>query len=161
MNWKSISNLVGQAAPLLGGLLGGPVGAGAGALVAQVLGTEPTPQAIKQKLDADPEAYLKLKTAELDHEKELTRLQLEEMRVILEDKQHARTAHQGSKVPSILTLIVFVLILLAGTALVFATIPTENKDMVNMLVGALIGFASSVTAFWFGADEQKRRGQKR
>ena len=153
MNWKSISNLVGQAAPILGGLLGGPVGAGAGALVAQVLGTDTTPQAIKQKLDADPEAYLKLKTAELDHEQELTRLQLEEMKAILADKQQARTTHQGSKVPSILTLVVFALLLLA--------IPTGNKDMVNMLVGALIGFSSSATAFWFGADEQKRRGQRR
>ncbi|CAL9954891.1 hypothetical protein VPHD518_0004 [Vibrio phage D518] len=161
MNWKSISNLVGQAAPLLGGLLGGPVGAGAGALVAQVLGTDTTPQAIKAKLEADPDAFLKLKTAELDHEQELTRLQLAEMRAILGDKQQARTVHKDSKVPSILTIIVFGLILLAGCALVFATIPPGNKDMVNMLVGALIGFSSSATAFWFGADEQKRRGQKR
>lgn len=159
MSWKSISNFVGQAAPILGGLLGGPMGAGAGALVAQVLGTEPTPDAVKKVLQADPEALTKLKLAELDHEQELARLQLDEYRALLEDKQQARTVHQGSKVPSILTLIVFGLILLAGLALVFLDIPQGNKDMVNMLVGALIGFASSSTAFWWGADEQKRRGQ--
>lgn len=52
--------LVKIGAPVLGGALAGPAGAaignGVGKLLGDLLGVEPTPEAIKEKLETDPEA---------------------------------------------------------------------------------------------------------
>ncbi|MDE3023135.1 MAG: hypothetical protein KGI54_15015, partial [Pseudomonadota bacterium] len=62
MNWKDIAPFVGDAAPIIGGLLGGPAGAAVGSLVANALGTGATPDAVSQALKTDPAAAVKLAT---------------------------------------------------------------------------------------------------
>ena len=37
MDWKDVAGVVGKAAPILGGILGGPAGAAVGSLVARRL----------------------------------------------------------------------------------------------------------------------------
>lgn len=83
MTWKDVGNVVGKAAPVIGGLLGGPVGAAAGKLVANVLGCEESPEAVQAELAKNPEAYVKLKTAEIEHKGQLAELALEEKRLLV------------------------------------------------------------------------------
>tara|TARA_R110000868_G_scaffold408935_2_gene693300 strand:+ start:1459 stop:2055 length:597 start_codon:yes stop_codon:yes gene_type:complete len=64
MKWSDIGDLVGTAAPLVGTLLGGPPGAAIGALVAQALGSDPTPEAVGAAFSSDPEATAKLRMLE-------------------------------------------------------------------------------------------------
>lgn len=63
MSWDTVKSLVSKSAPLLGTLIGGPVGS-AVTLVASALGANETPDAIEQAIKADPEAALKLRTVE-------------------------------------------------------------------------------------------------
>jgi hypothetical protein len=63
VSWDKVKSLVSKSAPLLGTLIGGPVGS-AVTLVASALGTNETPDAIEQAIKADPEAALKLRTVE-------------------------------------------------------------------------------------------------
>tara|TARA_E500000318_G_scaffold46673_4_gene43997 strand:+ start:12926 stop:13522 length:597 start_codon:yes stop_codon:yes gene_type:complete len=64
MKWSDIGDLVGTAAPLVGTLLGGPPGAAIGALVANALGSDPTPEAVSAAFSVDPEATAKLRMLE-------------------------------------------------------------------------------------------------
>jgi hypothetical protein len=81
MTWKDVGSVVGKAAPVIGGLLCGPVGAAAGELVANVLGVENTANAVQSELAKNPDAYVKLKTAEIEHKGKLAELALEEKRL--------------------------------------------------------------------------------
>lgn len=160
MDWKEIGKTVAGAAPVLGGLLGGPVGTAAGTLIASVFGVEPTPKDVAKAIQNDPEAFLRLKEIELNHKEELHNMTVRELEIRLADKQSARNMQiqTQSKVPGYLTGAVVALLAVALLALFSVTIPDGNRDMVNMLIGALIGYASTAIAFWLGADEQKRRG---
>lgn len=74
MEWKDIAGMVGKAAPIVGGLIGGPAGAAVGGLVASALGTEATPDAISRALVTDPDAVVKLKELEVNSRTELQSL---------------------------------------------------------------------------------------
>lgn len=160
MDWKEIGKTVAGAAPVLGGLLGGPVGSAAGTLIASVFGVEPNPKEVAKAIEADPEAFLRLKEIELNHKEELHTLTVRELEIRLLDKQSARDMQMRtqSPVPGYLTGAIVALLAAALIGLFTLVIPEGNRDMINMLIGALIGYASTAFAFWLGADEQKRRG---
>ena len=76
-DWKGIATTIGKIAPALGTVLGGPVGGALGAGVAiltNTLGVDNNPDAVLKAIENDPEAYSKIKQAEMDHELELQKL---------------------------------------------------------------------------------------
>jgi len=77
MNWKDIGGIVASAAPVLGTLLGGPAGGAVGGIIASVLGSEAKPDAVAAAIQADPDAMVKLRQIEADHEADLQRMVLE------------------------------------------------------------------------------------
>jgi Holin of 3TMs, for gene-transfer release len=64
MEWKDLAADVAKAAPILGGLLGGPAGAAVGGLIASALGTSNDPAQISAALATNPDAFVKLKQIE-------------------------------------------------------------------------------------------------
>ncbi|MGF1764913.1 3TM-type holin [Aliivibrio kagoshimensis] len=94
--WESIKSLIGSAAPLIGTLIGGPVGAGVGGLVANALGVENTPQAIEQELMNNPDALLALKSLEMEHQVELKQLALEHAKLESEERKLALTQQHAT-----------------------------------------------------------------
>lgn len=52
------------------------------------------------------------------------------------------------------TLAFFVLFLLVS--LFFVDIPKENKDLVNILLGAVLGWISGVVNFYFGNNKKDK-----
>jgi roadblock/LC7 domain-containing protein len=74
LEWKDIAASVAKAAPLLGTLLGGPAGGAIGGLIASALGTEPTPSAVSQALQTNPDAAVKLAQIEADQRVKLQEL---------------------------------------------------------------------------------------
>jgi len=76
MDWENLgSKLLGGGLPLLGSLIGGPAGAAVGTLIASALGVKDTPEAVAQALN-DPQAMIKLRELELNHEKDLQQMYL-------------------------------------------------------------------------------------
>lgn len=88
MDWKDIGKTIAKiGAPLLGNaILPGIGGVAASAIVASALGVEDTPDAIDVAIRTDPEAALKLRTAELENARDLRSLVLQ-----AESKQIAET----------------------------------------------------------------------
>ena len=60
MNWSDIKDTLAKVAPTLGGLIGGPAGAGIGSMLSAALGCANTPDAVQQALAVDPQAAVKL-----------------------------------------------------------------------------------------------------
>ena len=70
MDWKDIAADVSKSAPLLGGLLGGPVGLAvttAGSLIASAFGVEATPEAVAKAM-LDPASQVTLAGIEKDRQ---------------------------------------------------------------------------------------------
>lgn len=51
------------------------------------------------------------------------------------------------------SVLAFALFLLVG--LFFLDIPAENKDLVNILLGSVVGWTSSIVSFYFGSIDKR------
>lgn len=71
IDWKKVGNKLRGALPVLGGALGGPLGATAGGVIADFLGVDNSPEAVMTALD-DPKAILALKKAKLESDTQIT-----------------------------------------------------------------------------------------
>lgn len=74
MEWKDLAATIGKFAPMLGTAIGGPAGAGIGAIVASALGTGNTPDEVSQALAVNPDAAVKLKQIEATRQVDLQTL---------------------------------------------------------------------------------------
>ena len=101
--WDKVLELIGDAAPVVGTMLGGPAGTVVGGLVAKALGVDNTPEAIEEALKNNPEALVKIK--EIEASRELAQLENQyknkvednraaehEVDLVVQDKQNARAA---------------------------------------------------------------------
>jgi len=88
MDWKEVGKKIAKiGAPLLGGVLGGPAGAGIGTLVASLFGADPDdPADVLQKMAADPEAAVKLRELELRHAERLEEMALRHAEIDAEER---------------------------------------------------------------------------
>jgi len=175
MNWESIGNVIGGAAPLIGSLLLGKAGEKAGELVAAVLGCDPTPAAVSNALTADPEAFVKLKQAEMDHVEKLQALAFQEKQLIIQaetenrridtaDFQNARGRDADLKKAGYTNRRADLMVAVAFCSLVFICwlinsnvgLKPEVLAIFNMAIGALLKMLGDAFQFEFGSS----RGSK-
>jgi hypothetical protein len=86
----SAKRVISTVAPLLGGALGGPLGAAAGNFIAQKLGGGDSKAAEAAIVAGDPETLLALKKVETDFKAHLADLGVEEDRIMADDRANAR-----------------------------------------------------------------------
>jgi len=77
MQWKDIANLIGKAAPAVGTLIGGPIGAVVGQGLSLALGVKDEPSAVADALKNDPKALVKIKQYQIDHKYDLEKMHLQ------------------------------------------------------------------------------------
>lgn len=160
MKWDNIKEIIGQSAPVLGGLLGGPVGASVGGLISTVLGTENNPEAVLSELKANAEAVLKLKQIEVDHKIKLEDLRLKEIGLILKDVENARTRQvqsekaTGKKDWNLYLLAWTIVVGYFGliTVLIDGNVPEDKTGVVYMLFGTLATAFGGVIQYFFGSS---------
>jgi hypothetical protein len=167
MDWSQVATNISSTAPLLAGLLDGPVGLGvtaAAAIISHALGTPSDPSFVERALN-DPGALEKIRQAEsanslqlqqlivtaaqarLAHENEMARIQTSE-------RLNARAMGTVNRdwVPKVLALAVttgfFGILLLMA----FQPLPGTNKDLVNVIVGALGTAWISIIGYYFGTS---------
>ncbi|MDP8275894.1 MAG: hypothetical protein RAO92_05780 [Candidatus Euphemobacter frigidus] len=164
MDWKGIAATVSKAAPLLGTLVGGPIGGAAGTaikLIAGALGVEETPDAIEAEIRANPDALLKLKEIEANSKVELERLVLEQEKARLADVSDARSRqieHEKATGKADTNLYVLAWTVVAGFfglmgLLCFQSLPTGSSNVVFMLFGALATGFGQVLQYFFGSSK--------
>jgi len=163
MSWKDIGKAVAEYAPLLGGVIGGPAGAGIGGLVASALGVEDNEESIMKAVKSDPQAAVKLRKIETDHESRLQSIKLESFQAELTDRQNARSENKHSIMPAVIVSVLTVGLIAFIAALMFVDIPTENLGMLRLVFGQYLTAWIGSIYFWTGttrgsAEKSKRMG---
>lgn len=164
MDWKNLAATVSKVAPMLGTLVGGPIGGAAGTaikLIAGTLGVEETPDAIEAEIRANPDALLKLKEIEANSKVELERLVLEQEKARLADVSDARgrqVEHEKATGKADTNLYVLAWIVVAGFfglmgLLCFKALPDDSSGVVFMLFGALATGFGQVLQYFFGSSK--------
>ncbi len=158
MDWQS---LIKSVSPLIGGALGGPLGAAAATFAASKLGlTKNTIEAVTEVLSSGkltPEQISQLKLAELEFQKflEENKIKLEE--IAAGDRNSAREAFQitRSSTPTVLTYILgagFFVVLGA----MFAFPEVKESTPLMIMLGVLGSEFSGACKFWFGTTSNSK-----
>ena len=153
MKWDAIKGLAGAVAPTIGSAIGGPVGAGAGKILAQVLGVPAEPQAVQKALsEATPEQLAEIKKADLAYKTRLAELEVDIFALETADIQDARK--NADWTPKVLAMLAF---LFFGGYVTLVTVqpPDANSEaVINLVLGYLGGVVSAVVSFYFGASHK-------
>lgn len=154
-----IQALVKAGAPILGTVIGGPVGTLAGAAIgalAEALGTPATPEAVKQAIETKPGAVEIVKQVEAEKAPSLNA----DLEAIIRDRQAARNQTMalvekgspmawGAAVVSLIVVCGFVVLSLLAMKPEAAGV---RSDVVLYLLGAWQSLATSVIAYWVGSS---------
>jgi hypothetical protein len=180
MEWKDLASKISAEAPGVGALIGSMAGGPAGTVIGGTAGKaiqflaslfgisspNPTPEQLDAAIAADPQSGLKLRMAEMAHEKEMAELTLEKekedhqaTRDELADTKDARAreiAMKGSNttfysIGWIVTLSFFAAIVLITFKPI--NIGTEMRDTLNMLLGYLAGNFTQVVSYFYGSSK--------
>ncbi|SAL75294.1 hypothetical protein AWB71_05002 [Caballeronia peredens] len=172
MDWSKVAASIGAKAPLLAGLVGGPVGLGvtaAAAIISHALGTPNDPEVVETALN-DPAALEKISQAESANSLQLQQLvvaaaqarlsfEADMARIAAGDRADARAMSIANRdwVPKVLAMCVTggffgILLLMALRAL-----PEANRDLVNVVVGALGTAWISIIGYYFGTSAGSMR----
>ncbi|MBQ2648276.1 MAG: hypothetical protein IJF82_14635 [Achromobacter sp.] len=176
MDWKDLAGVVSKAAPVLGGVLGGPAGVAVGGLVATALGTDASPDSVSAAILRDPQAAIKLKELETN-----SRVQLQQLAVTAEQNrlqaaaaQHASQAADRDSARRLAAQqprdwvrpAVTVLLLLGAAGIVFFVFSGMAEGLLrdataSLTIGTVIGYwfneLKQVLAFWFGTTGETQR----
>lgn len=155
---QSLSKIIGTSAPVLASVLGTPLaGIGLG-LLAHCFGADSQKiEDIAQKITADPEAALKLKTLEYEHAEALLRMASQDYTTEVDDRKNARENSEIYKD----FLRHFAYLITAGFfgSLIVMFFPLELTDAQSKLLWLLLGMLSSkwqtIIDFFYGSSHQQ------
>ena len=156
MDWKKLGkDVVAAGAPILGGILAGPGGAGLGAMVASLFGADPTdPQDIAIKMAGDPEAHIKLRKLELDNKAELEKLFLADIQSARQREVEVTRATGKTNWPMyILAGAVVIGFFTLMFVLMKYTVPQGSREVAFMLFGSLSTSFGAVVNYFFGSSK--------
>jgi uncharacterized membrane protein len=182
-SWQDIGAKIASSAPGVGALIGtlvaGPVvgtavGGAAGKalqMVASLFGidsTSVTPEQLGAAIASDPQAILKLRMAEMDHEAEMAKIFLEEEKLAhqatkdyLADVQSARAreiaiVQATGKKDTNLYVLAWTLIggfFVLTATLMYIPLPADQSGVIFMLFGALSSGFGCVISYFFGSSK--------
>lgn len=144
--------------PILGGALGGPGGVLVAKGLAAALGcSSEKPEDILKDLSESAEMRLKARQFEMENERELKKLAIEEKRIDMEDRASARTRESSVKDNTnrvlAFTIVGSFVALVGGTLVGYAKV---DSALAGTLVGYLSAKAEQVLAYYFGSTSGSR-----
>ena len=153
MDWGNLGRKLAAAGfPVLGGAVGGPVGAAIGATVAAKLGVDPTPDAVSKMILADPNSAIALRQIEAQMQADQNATDTKQSEIEAEDRQNARAVTNGHWLTPVLTLVLIAMVVALGFGLFIVEPPQANRDLVNVLLGNVMGWAGAGVVYWLGSS---------
>lgn len=165
MDWSTIGPLVAQAAPTIGGLLGGFIpfpggavlGQVAGKILAEALGVPPTPEAVNTAITTGDPATVNAALASADAKMQM---ELEKHKADLADVQDARATNlelvkAGSSIgyaPIVVSLVILTGFLVLSFLAMKPDLAGVRTDVTLFLLGAWSGYAGAVVTYWLGSS---------
>ena len=142
-------------APLLGGAVGGPLGAGLGGIIASALGGDPNdPDDLYKRIQADPGAAVKLREIELTHKTRLEEIALENTQSAREREVEVTKATGKLNWPMyVLAALIVVGFFSLMVVLFFKAVPEGSNEVAFMLFGSLAANFGAVCNYFFGSSK--------
>ena len=159
--WSKLADVVKQTAPLLGTVLAGSGGHAVGKLVANVLGTpEHDEDAAIAVVSANPDKLVELRKLELAHKMEFERIQLEEARLEMQDRDSARRRNveqvnvtgRADYNMVVLGWLIVLGFFVTMAILFWKGLPESGGEIVYMMFGTLTAAFTAVVAYYFGSS---------
>jgi hypothetical protein len=152
--------LLATIAPLIGTAVGGPLGAAAGALLSNALGTPAgdTKAAETALLSANPEMLLKIKSAEEAFQVQMKTLGVTEEQLQYADVANARAmqVQLKSTTPTILSYIVLGVMAVSFLGVLTGLMPVPNNPQAAVIYGSVLTYllteSKAVLGYWFGSS---------
>ncbi|QOV06262.1 putative membrane protein [Burkholderia phage Maja] len=176
MDWKEVGQKIASAAPVLGGLLGGPAGAAVGGIVAATLGSGNDAVSVDAAIAANPDALMKLKELEttqatrfqeLAIESEKNRLAAETAAFAAEVDDRKSARELAAKQPKdILRPALAIMLMLAVIGIIVAIFLPSSREilkdsvaisMISMVAGAILRDFGNVISFQFGTSRDTQK----
>jgi hypothetical protein len=156
-----ISSIINTVAPWIGSALGGPLGGMAVTAAANALGlSDKTEAAIKTAiLGATPEQMMALKQADNDFASKMQALGFDNMEKMASlsnadrDSARNREIQVKDRTPKILAYLVTAGFFGMLVFMLFKPIPTENRDIVNIMLGVLGSTFGGIVAYYYGSTK--------
>lgn len=153
MDWSNLGRKLAAAGfPVLGGAVGGPVGAAIGATLAGKLGVDPTPDAVSKMIVSDPNTAIALRQIEAQMQADQNATDTRQEEIAAQDRTNARAATSGHWLTPVLTLILIAMVVALGVGLFAFEPPQANRDLVNVLLGNVMGWAGAGVVYWLGSS---------
>lgn len=165
MDWSALTPLIANAAPTIGGLLGGLIpfpggailGQVAGKVVAEALDVPPTPEAVKNAIETGDPVVVQ---AQLSEAEVRMRTEVEKFKASLEDVQNARSVNLelnkvGSSLgwaPAVVSIVVLVGFLILSFIAMKPDLTGVRTDITLFLLGAWSGYTGAVVTYWLGSS---------
>lgn len=151
-----------RVAPILGSLIGGPLGDTALQTASQILLGKPTgaTHALEKALArANTEQLIQLKTIDAQYQSQLLNLQLDEKRLTLQDGEHARQRALAAqdKIPAILAILMTLGFFATLGSMMFIPLQESAKGVMDVMLGSLGTAWISCIAYYFGASYLHRK----
>ncbi len=158
---KTLKNLLGAVAPLLGTTLGGPMGGIAMKFLADKFTGGDTGSVEDFLLSANPETLQQLKLAEIEFEKEMAKLDIDLEQIAADDKVSARVLGKEVGISPQVVLSVVYTTGYFGVLFMFMTgqleVPEHYSSMFSGLLGVLSAAQVQIMNFWFGSSSGSKR----
>lgn len=156
-----ITSILKTVAPWIGTALGGPLGGMAVTAAADALGlSDKTEAAIKTALGgATPEQMLALKNADNDFALKMQALGFDSMAKMTalenadRDSARNREIQVKDRTPKILAYLITAGFFGMLVAMLFNAIPDQNRDILNIMLGALGTTWANVTGYYYGSTK--------
>ncbi|MCX8506195.1 MAG: hypothetical protein ORN98_06235 [Alphaproteobacteria bacterium] len=153
-DWKSI---IGTVAPGLATALGGPLaGMAVSALSTALLGKPDgtVDDVAKIVTSGNPELLLKIKQVDLEFQQHMADVGLDLQKIAARDRGDARAREIAvkDKTPHILAYSVTVGFFVMLLVMSFADIAIANRDLLNVMLGALGAAWASIMSYFFGSS---------
>lgn len=169
-NFSDLGKLIAQSAPLLGGALAGPAGATIGNLIAAKFGGDNAhPDTLHALINADPQAAIKLKELELEHQLALQQLlvqaEKDAQQLAVHDRASARqreadvsNASKENHDPTPARLAYALTFGVLGSLfwLLVFPIPDKNHEIIYAIVSCLTTVWIGAMAYYHGSSAGSR-----
>ena len=160
MDWKDIGSGILNFAPTIAKALGVPgfIADGAAGVLKSVLGlgSDATEQDVQAELaKLAPADYVKLREADMAYKQHIldAGVKLEELGFQDRDSARKNQAATQSKTPDILAGVLTIGFFGLLVLMCFKAPPSESKDLLNIMLGALGAAWTTAMAFFFGSSQ--------
>lgn len=147
--------IIGTVAPMLGTVLGGPLGGLAGVALSKALGTDDPKAQETMIVSGDPEVLLKLKQAENELQEHMRQLDIDEEKLRFDDTANARNREIQVKdwTPKLLAFTVTVGFFGVLGWMLHGGIPKDGGgEALLVLLGALGTAWGSIISYYYGSS---------